>query len=65
MQLFQVTPLLMQLFLAYFGLALLGLPTTAWVAATLALALYASAFLTPVAEEGGVFGDDGHGEVSW
>ena len=34
-QLFQGTPLLMQLFLAYFGLAALGLPTSAWVAAAL------------------------------
>ena len=32
-QLFQGTPLLMQLFLAYFGLALLGLDVSAWVAA--------------------------------
>jgi polar amino acid transport system permease protein len=32
-QLFQGTPLLMQLFLAYFGLALFGIKTSAWVAA--------------------------------
>jgi polar amino acid transport system permease protein len=32
-QLFQGTPLLMQLFLAYFGLALFGLNVSAWVAA--------------------------------
>ena len=36
-QLFQGTPLLMQLFLAYFGLAMLGLNVSAWVAAGLAL----------------------------
>ncbi|WP_137895021.1 amino acid ABC transporter permease [Ramlibacter sp. 2FC] len=47
-QLFQGTPLLMQLFLAYFGLALFGVPTSAWVAATLALTLYTSAFLTEI-----------------
>ena len=47
-QLFQGTPLLMQLFLAYFGLAALGLPTSAWVAAALALTLYSSAFLTEI-----------------
>ena len=47
-QLFQGTPLLMQLFLAYFGLALLGLPTTPWVAAALALTLYTSAFLAEI-----------------
>ena len=45
---FQGTPLLMQLFLAYFGLALLGLPTTPWVAAALALTLYTSAFLAEI-----------------
>ena len=47
-QLFQGTPLLMQLFLAYFGLALLGFQTTAWFAAALALTLYTSAFLTEI-----------------
>jgi polar amino acid transport system permease protein len=47
-QLFQGTPLLMQLFLAYFGLALLGLNVSPWVAAALALTLYSSAFLTEI-----------------
>jgi len=47
-QLFQGTPLLMQLFLAYFGLALFGLNVSAWVAAALALTLYSSAFLTEI-----------------
>src|SRR5574343_1590986 len=47
-QVFQGTPLLMQLFLAYFGLALLGLNVSAWVAAGLALTLYASAYLTEI-----------------
>ena len=46
--LFQGTPLLMQLFLAYFGLALLGVNVSAWVAAGLALTLYTSAFLTEI-----------------
>mgnify|MGYP000069433074 CR=1 FL=1 len=32
-QLFQGTPLLMQLFLAYFGMAMLGVETSAWTAA--------------------------------
>ncbi len=32
-QLFQGTPLLMQLFLAYFGLALFGIDVSAWIAA--------------------------------
>ncbi|MFM8609262.1 MAG: amino acid ABC transporter permease [Burkholderiaceae bacterium] len=47
-QLFQGTPLLMQLFLAYFGMALIGLPTSAWFAAALALTLYTSAFLAEI-----------------
>ena len=47
-QVFQGTPLLMQLFLAYFGLALLGLNVSAWVAAGLALTLYTSAFLCEI-----------------
>jgi polar amino acid transport system permease protein len=47
-QLFQGTPLLMQLFLAYFGLALLGWDTSPWTAAALALTLYTSAFLTEI-----------------
>ena len=47
-QLFQGTPLLMQLFLAYFGIALFGIQASVWVAATLALTLYTSAFLTEI-----------------
>ena len=48
MQLFQGTPLLMQLFLAYFGIALLGVNVSPWVAAALALTLYTSAFLAEI-----------------
>ncbi len=47
-QLFQGTPLLMQLFLAYFGLGLIGLKVSPWVSASLALTLYTSAFLTEI-----------------
>ena len=47
-QVFQGTPLLMQLFLAYFGIALFGIKTSAWFAAALALTLYTSAFLTEI-----------------
>lgn len=47
-QIFQGTPLLMQLFLAYFGLALFGLNVSAWVAASVALTLYTSAFLAEI-----------------
>ncbi|MDB5817106.1 MAG: amino acid transporter permease, partial [Rhizobacter sp.] len=47
-QLFQGTPLLMQLFLAYFGLALFGIQVSAWTAASFALTFYASAYLTEI-----------------
>jgi len=47
-QLFQGTPLLMQLFLAYFGLALFGINVPAWLAAGLALTFYTSAFLAEI-----------------
>lgn len=47
-QVFQGTPLLMQLFLAYFGMALLGVPTSAWTAASVALTLYTAAFLVEI-----------------
>jgi len=45
---FQGTPLLMQLFLAYFGLALFGINVPAWVAAGVALTLYTSAYLAEI-----------------
>ena len=47
-QVFQGTPLLMQLFLAYFGMAMLGVETSTWLAASVALTLYSSAFLTEI-----------------
>jgi polar amino acid transport system permease protein len=47
-QLFQGTPLLMQLFLAYFGIALMGIEVSAWTAASVALTLYTSAYLTEI-----------------
>jgi polar amino acid transport system permease protein len=47
-QVFQGTPLLMQLFLTYFGLALLGLDTSPLAAAAVCLTLYAAAFLTEI-----------------
>lgn len=47
-QVFQGTPLLMQLFLAYFGLALFGFQTSAWTAAAVALTLYTSSFLVEI-----------------
>jgi polar amino acid transport system permease protein len=43
--LFQGTPLLMQLFVVYYGLALLGLKLDAWVAVSIGFTLHASAYL--------------------
>lgn len=43
--LFQGTPLLLQLFVVYFGLPLLGLNVSAWLAVAVALTAHASAFL--------------------
>ncbi|WP_342363139.1 amino acid ABC transporter permease [Terrarubrum flagellatum] len=42
---FQGTPLLMQLFLVFYGLPVFGLRVNAWVAVTIGLTLHASAFL--------------------
>src|SRR5262249_28661803 len=42
---FQGTPLLMQLYLVYFGATLLGLEANAWLAAALGMTFYTSAFL--------------------
>jgi len=47
-QIFQGTPLLMQLFLVYFGLALAGMDTSPLVSAAICLTLYASAYLTEI-----------------
>ncbi|WP_343315343.1 amino acid ABC transporter permease [Brucella sp. BE17] len=44
-QLFQNTPLLMQLFLIYYGLSLIGFSLSPLVAAAIALTFFASAFL--------------------
>ncbi|AAK87182.1 MULTISPECIES: amino acid ABC transporter permease [Rhizobium/Agrobacterium group] len=47
-ELFQGTPLLMQLFIAFFGLGLVGIDVPAWLAAGLTLILWAAAFLTEI-----------------
>ncbi|MGI4985548.1 MAG: amino acid ABC transporter permease [Janthinobacterium lividum] len=47
-ELFQGTPLLMQLFMIFFGLALFGLEVPAWLAAGLGLTLWSSAFLAEI-----------------
>jgi polar amino acid transport system permease protein len=44
-QIFQGTPLLLQLFLIFFGLPVLGLDINPWVAASIALTLNTAAFL--------------------
>ncbi len=44
-RLFQGTPLLMQLFLVFFGMNIFGLAVNPWIAAMIALTLHASAFL--------------------
>ncbi len=46
---FEATPLLMQLFLVFFGISVvIGLNVSAWVAATIALTTYSSAFLADI-----------------
>src|ERR1700712_547263 len=47
-ELFQGTPLLMQLFLVFFGVALLGVDISPWVAAAFALTLFTSAYLAEI-----------------
>jgi polar amino acid transport system permease protein len=47
-QVFQGVPLLVQLFLAYYGLGLFGINTSPWVAAGMGLTLYTSAFLSEI-----------------
>ncbi|MFG1299363.1 amino acid ABC transporter permease [Xanthobacter sp. V3C-3] len=47
-ELFQGTPLLMQLFLIFFGLPLLGVEVSPWAAAILSLTLWTSAFLAEI-----------------
>ena len=47
-EVFQGTPLLMQLFLGFFGLPLVGIDVTPWVAASVVLTLNASAYLTDI-----------------
>jgi polar amino acid transport system permease protein len=47
-EVFQGTPLLMQLFLLFFGIALFGVDVPAWVAAGIALTLFSSAYLVEI-----------------
>jgi len=45
---FQSTPLLLQLFLVFFGLPLIGIRIEPWMAASLGLTAYASAYLADI-----------------
>ncbi|WP_332304488.1 amino acid ABC transporter permease [Rhizobium sp. GR12] len=47
-EVFQGTPLLMQLFIAFFGLGLIGIDVPAWLAAGVALILWTAAFLAEI-----------------
>lgn len=47
-ELFQGTPLLMQLFIVFFGLSLLGWDVSAWFAAAIGLTLFTSAYLAEI-----------------
>lgn len=47
-EVFQNTPLLMQLFLIFFGLPMLGINLSPWIAAALGLTFYTSAYLAEV-----------------
>ncbi|MBV1702296.1 MAG: amino acid ABC transporter permease [Hyphomicrobiales bacterium] len=47
-EIFQGTPLLMQLFLAFFGLGLFGINVPAWLAAGVALIAWTAAFLVEI-----------------
>ncbi|MGI4837228.1 MAG: amino acid ABC transporter permease [Janthinobacterium lividum] len=46
--LFQGTPLLMQLFLVFFGVGLMGIDISPWASAALALTLFTSAYLAEI-----------------
>ena len=47
-EIFQGTPLLMQIFVLFFGVALFGVEVSPWVAASAALSLWTSAFLLEI-----------------
>ncbi len=47
-QVFQGTPLLIQLFLTFFGISLFGISVSPWLAASVSLTLYSSAYLAEI-----------------
>ncbi len=64
-RLFQGTPLLMQLFLVYFGLSIMGVGINPWIAAAVALTLHASAFLGEIWRGCIQAVPSGQSEASW
>jgi polar amino acid transport system permease protein len=64
-RLFQGTPLLMQLFLTYFGLQLIGFGVSAWAAAAIAFTLHAAAFLGEIWRGCIQAVPEGQSEASW
>jgi polar amino acid transport system permease protein len=64
-RLFQGTPLLMQLFLVFFGLNIFGVGINPWLAASIALTLHASAFLGEIWRGCIQAVPQGQSEASW
>jgi polar amino acid transport system permease protein len=64
-RLFQGTPLLMQLFLVFFGLNIFGVGINPWLAASIALTLHASAFLGEIWRGCIEAVPEGQSEASW
>ena len=62
---FQGTPLLMQLFLTYFGLQLIGYGVSPWAAAAIALTMHASAYLGEIWRGCIEAVPAGQGEAGW
>ena len=64
-RIFQGTPLLMQLFLVFFGLNILGVGVNPWLAAATAFTLHASAFLGEIWRGSIEAVPRGQAEASW
>ena len=62
---FQGTPLLMQLFLVFFGLNIFGIGINPWIAAAVALTLHASAYLGEIWRGSVEAVPQGQSEASW
>ncbi|HTU02373.1 MAG TPA: amino acid ABC transporter permease [Candidatus Sulfotelmatobacter sp.] len=64
-EIFRGTPLLMQFFIAYFGLAILGLKVPAFVAVSLPLMLYTGAYMGEIIRAGIEAIPRGQWEAGW